>query len=140
MYEPDRVLEHLLWAGSQAELLMGDNLAPAEGGWVNGQPQSGLFKPYTVLMLMQSSPTDGFCEPPKEWVTQFSVRHYGASRAQLSRQANTARVALLVPWVDGQWRSMRMHWESFGSVQRVDSTDPPFWQCYDALTVQVSSA
>lgn len=140
MYAPDRLLEHLLTELANADLLGGDNMAPEEGGWVNGQPQSGYYKPYTVLMLQQSSPGESLTHCV-EWTTQFSVRHFAASRRQLSWQANKAHVALLRPWVDhlSDWQSSRTRWAAFGSVQRVDTTDPPFWQAYDALEVRVSA-
>jgi allophanate hydrolase subunit 2 len=139
VYEPDQVLEHLLAAGAAGALLVGDNVAPAEGGWVNGQPQSGLFRPYSVLMLGQSSAESGLREKV-DWTTQFSVRHFGGSRPQASKQSNRMRVALQVPWVQGPWRSMRLHWAVLGSMQRVDSVDPPYWQIYDALEVRVGKA
>lgn len=137
MFEPDELLEALLAAGTDAGLLMGDNVAPEEGGWVDGQPQSGLFRPYSVLMLGQSSPSEDLCEP-SEWRVQFSLRHYGGSRRQLSAQANRARIEMILPWVGTSYVSMHSHLPSLGSVQRVDSVDPPYWQIYDALEVRAA--
>jgi hypothetical protein len=141
MYQPDLLLESMLVTATDAGLLVGDNVAPAEGGWVNGQPQSGIFKPYSVLMLMQSGSTDGFCGP-SEWVTQFSVRHFGASRKQLSWVSNQIHQVLdgQTRWKGSGWQEIHRHWTAFGSVVRVDSVDPPYWQAYDALEVRVAAA
>ena len=127
-----------------SEPLVGDGVAPVDGGWVNGQPDSGVFRPYSVLVDAGSSPraADLALSFPGAWTCGWSVRSFGGSRKQCDWMATRARAA-----VDGMgrtvfgedpWTVIGTEWSSLGSVVRIDSTNPPFWQVYDTLSLIVS--
>jgi hypothetical protein len=122
--------------------LVGDGEAPIDGGWVEGQPGSGAFRPYTVLVSAGAAPRGpdlGSPEPP--WAVGFSLRSFAGSRKQCDWIATKARLAvrgLLRDEFDAPWKVSGVEWQSLGPVVRVDATSPKTWQVFDS-TVLVCS-
>ena len=129
---------------SPVDPLVGDGVAPAGGGWLEGQPGDGVFRPYCVLVSAGAS-TRGMSiatYEPVVWTVGFSLRSFGGSRVQCDRMADRARnvVAGIVGTSFGQpsWRVISVEWQSLGPVVRVDSTSPAFWQVFDSVSLVVS--
>lgn len=140
----DLLLGLLTSDGVNADLLVGDGVAPLEGGWTTGTPNTGGFVPYVVLGFEGAMPTNSdlaYADP--EWTTRWSMRHYGATREQADWIATAARTrilgALQLPFgtVD-PFRSIGINWSSLGAMQRNDATDPPYWSSSDNLNLVVS--
>ena len=75
-------------------LLIGDGLAPNEGGWATGMMNTGQFTAYSVVGFDGASPDMPSLVLEPDWSTQWSLRHYGASRKQVDYQAAAARAAV----------------------------------------------
>lgn len=118
--------------------LVGDGAAPAEGGWVAGQPGSGLFRPYVVLVAGGATPRwqDPSTYTPC-WAVAFSPRSYGGSRAQCDLMATAVRSCAesMAKTVFAGWKVVNVEWGSLGATTRVDATSPPFWQAFDMVTL-----
>ena len=118
--------------------LVGDGTAPAEGGWVAGQPGSGLFRPYVVLVSGGAAPrwqTPASYTPC--WAVAFSLRSYGGSRPQCDLMATAARgcADAMGKTEFASWKVVNVEWGSLGATTRVDAASPPFWQAFDMVTL-----
>jgi hypothetical protein len=129
---------------SQVELV-GDGVAPPEGGWLQGQPNVSAFRPYLVLVDGGMNPiqTPQLIRTDRpDWNAMWSFRYFGGSRRQ-------------VEWIAGQFRPtihllrglefgtdvyqiLNVHPLMMGAVTRNDQVDPPYWQSLDNLTMQVT--
>jgi hypothetical protein len=125
--------------------LMGDGIAPNEGGWIMGQPNVVAFRPYGVLVdggmmpvespqLIKGSRTD--------WKASWSLRYFGGSRQQCDWIAGVFR-----PEID-RLRNLEFGTDVhrilntdplvIGAVMRNDQVDPPYWQASDNLTLHIT--
>ena len=123
-------------------LEVGDNLAPANGGWVKGQPNVNAFVPYVVVMTGDVRPKQGAAGCSyEEWDAFFSIRYFGGSREQLSKVTQTGRNLLAfkrwITGVDDRFDVIQTHFVSLGAVTRVDTVDPPMWQVYDSIRFEL---
>lgn len=143
----DLVLAHLesQVAGlvdSPALPLVGDGVAPDGGGWLEGQPGAGVFRPYVVVASAGAVPRylDVSSFDP-DWGVGFSLRSYGGSRKQCDWMATLSRraVAGVASLAVGEWRVIGVEWGTLGPVSRVDATSPPFWQSFDSVSLVLSS-
>jgi hypothetical protein len=138
----DLVLEHL---SVQTEVVIGDNAAPINVGWLKGQPNQNVFKPYAVLITSGGNVREqaNFTGIDPTWAVTWSLRTFGGSRKQVDWAAFVVRQALegLMKQTFGSDPVYKIHaveWQSLGSVNRLDTTDPPFWQIYDTFVTVCS--
>ena len=122
-----------------AGLMVGDGVAPKEGGWESGQPNVGRFVPYVVLMAGSVAGVDrnvarGYT---KDWMASFSLRTFSATRRTTDALAFAAREALedCTPFTFGNFKAIHVSVTTIGSMQRSDASDPPLWQEFDSVEV-----
>jgi len=123
---------------------IGDGVAPAGGGWVEGQPGNGVFVPYGVLASGGGAPraldlgghVPGFA-------IGFSLRAHGGSRSQCDWMATVLRSSIegLSHQTFGAdpWKIINIEWPTLGPVSRVDAVAPPFWQVFDTFNLICST-
>lgn len=120
-------------------VLLGDGIAPEDGGWTGGQPGVGQFRAYTVITTaaatrLHASPIG---DSANSWSAGYVFRSVGGSRQQAEWAADRTRVALdrvkkiNLDLMTGTWRLTKVHYETLGGVSRNDSTDPPYWELAD---------
>lgn len=138
----DLVLDHLSTMLGVAGPLIGDAIAPLEGGWTGGQPGQGKFIAYSVLTPGTAShrERDPLGVDDTSWSASFSLRHVGGNRQQVEWAGDKTREALSllrkVPLsLDGPWRLLQPRFETLGAVSRNDSTDPPYWESADTVVL-----
>jgi hypothetical protein len=128
-----------------ADPLVGDALAPAGGGWLDGQPGDGVFRPYVVLASGGAAVRGPALSSydPLIWTVGFSLRSFGGSRSQCDRMAHRARGVISEVagslFGDPAWSVISVEWQGLGPVVRVDAVSPPFWQVFDTVSLVVSS-
>lgn len=139
----DDLLAHLQTAlgTGTTDPLVGDGVAPADVGWANGQPGSGVFRPYVVLVDSGAVPRALSLQSPiPVWATNWSLRSFGGSRSQVSWMATKARraVAGFVQHQFGSdpvWKVIGQEWSALGGATRVDATEPKGWQIFDTVSL-----
>ena len=138
----DLVLEHLTM--QQEVVLIGDGVAPLDGGWQKGQPNQNVFRPYAVLVSGGAGVRENavFTGIDPTWAVTWSLRSFGGSRKQVDWTAHIVRQAIegLMKKTFGSptYKIHAVEWQSLGSVSRLDSTDPPFWQAFDSFATVCS--
>lgn len=134
----DAILTQLATSGE----LIGDGIAPVDGGWLQGQPNQSVFVPYTVLVSTGSNVMINDLDGNLDWTVNFNLRHFGGSRKQVDWIANKTRsvvdagVNTLLHSTFGTaevYKVTAIQWQTLGSVNRVDTVNPAFWQCFDNL-------
>lgn len=123
----------------QANLIVGDGVAPKDGGWEGGQPNVGRFVPYVVVMAGSVQGVDrniasGFT---KDWMASYSLRTFSATRRTTDALSFAARQALedCTPFIFGKFKAIHVSVSTIGSMQRNDASDPPLWQVFDSVEV-----
>lgn len=125
-------------------LLVGDGVAPLEGGWTGGTPNTGEFKAYSVLSFQGAAPTHPDVDKADpEWATRWGVGHYGGSRAQADWIATLSRARILTSlkqlFGDSDvFKVVSIVWTGLGGMSRNDQVDPPYWSASDTLILSVS--
>lgn len=137
------LLLHHLSVGDPT-LLVGDGVAPQEGGWTGGTPNTGSFTPYSVLAFQGAGPTHPDVDKADpEWATRWSIGHYGGSRAQADWVATLSRTRLLasLKQIFGDsdpFKVISIVWTGLGGMSRNDQVDPPYWSASDTAILTVS--
>jgi hypothetical protein len=119
---------------------VGDNLAPATGGWASGQPGAGVFVPYLVLVTGGSVPRalsqDTYIPA---FGVGFSLRAHGGSRPQCDWMARVGRDGVVglkgLKFGTPAWKIINVEWVALGPMLRNDATAPPSWSVSDTLTL-----
>lgn len=126
-------------------LLVGDNIAPKDGGWLQGQPNVSVFRPYVVLMQGPTTPVtpDRIVPSHSEWNVSFSVRTFAGAPAQLRTYSQRVRNAIdgfekAYFGTEDVFKVVHTHFDQLGSLVRDDAVDPPYWQTFDAVRCEVS--
>lgn len=126
-------------------LLVGDGIAPKEGGWVEGAPNIDAFLAYSVVGFAGASPAypDVGLLRSQDWATTWTIRHHGGSRDQLDFQATAARTLCLDLHrksfgVAHSFTVIELVWRSLGENIRNDQIDPPFWSSTDVIMLGCS--
>jgi hypothetical protein len=132
----DAILTQLATSGE----LIGDGIAPLDGGWLQGQPNQSIFVPYTVLVSNGSNPVIDGLDGNLDWAVNFSLRHFGGARKQVDWVANKTRVAIDANGLHKStfgttqvYKIIDIQWQNLGSVSRVDTVNPAFWQSFDTV-------
>lgn len=127
-------LDHLR---TETENYVGDGVAPAEGGWLKGQPNQSVFVPYIVAVNEGSSVFSQDFRNVTEWRVSWSMRYFGGTRKQLDWMALKGREAiqsfLKTEFGTDVYRVSGIEWRGLGSVNRVDAVNPPYWQAFDSF-------
>ena len=120
---------------------VGDNVAPAAGGWVDGQPGAGVYVPYLVVVTAGSAPrTLAQSTTVPAWGCGYSVRAHGGNRTQTDWMAKVGRDAIAglkghLFGADPAWGIINVEWTGLGPMLRNDSTAPPSWSVADTVTL-----
>ena len=134
----DAIIAQLQTSGE----LVGDGIAPEEGGWLKGQPNRSVFVPYVVLVSAGSNVMINDLDGNLDWTVNWNLRYFGGSRKQLDWIATKIRHTIdagpnnLLHSIFGDiepYKITAIQWQTLGSVNRVDTVNPPFWQCFDNL-------
>jgi len=126
------------------QLLVGDGVAPRDGGWTEGTPNTGSFSAYTVLNFVGAAPAHpDIDKADPEWATRWSMSHSGGSRAQADWVATQARTRILTALKatfgdDDTFKIIGIVWTTLGGMSRNDQVDPPYWNSSDSLILTVS--
>ena len=140
----DWLLDHLedVLTASSTALLLGDGIAPEDGGWTGGQPGQGVFRPYVVVTpgTAGRNQQDPAGDSDSSWRVNYTMRAVGGSRQQVEWSGDKARAALSVLTkvqldLDGAWTVQQARYETLGAPARNDSTDPPYWEAADGVAL-----
>lgn len=123
---------------------VGDGIAPQEGGWDQGQPNVGEFKPYVVVAQLTATPrlNQGLTVNESMWDIRYQLRYHGATRSQTDWEANECRQAVhsLVRTTFSTGRVDNLMWQALGGPIRNDSVDPPIWRVEDNFILTCTEA
>lgn len=141
----DLVLDYLRDTTQQ---LVGDSLAPDGGGWLNGQPNSGVFVPYITLngqgATQKFSSLDTLETAILSWEATYRLHGHGGSRSQADWIAHMGRTACVgmtgLFFGDdnvgdlNSYRIIATDLKSVSPTTRNMSVDPPIWTVVDTFT------
>jgi hypothetical protein len=140
----EALITHLQVQTSPA-LVIGDGIAPREGGWQQGQPNVHVFRPYAVVITGPATMArpDRVAPNGSEWSVSYSVRTFAGSPSQLRTYYQRVRNAVdtfnkVLFGADDAFKVVHAQFEQLGSETRDDSVDPPYWQVFDAVRVEAS--
>jgi hypothetical protein len=123
---------------------VGDGIRPDGVGWLNGEPNAGVFVPYSVVTVAGATTRDmplPYEETIKSWQVTFRLTHYGASRAQADFVATKVRGAVsgFMRQSAGGYQVTGARWAGLGAMTRDDSINPPLWSASDTLILMLDS-
>lgn len=142
----DLVIEYLR---DQTNQLIGDSLPPEGGGWLNGQPNTGVFVPYITVngqgAEQRFSSLDTLDKAILSWEVRYHLHGHGGSRSQADWIAHEGRAATpgMTGLVFGEndpsgdnnaYRIIATDLKSVSPTTRNMSVDPPFWTVVDTFT------
>lgn len=142
------VVDHLANTLAEAEILVGRGIAPLAGGWENGQPGVGRFFSYVTLKTgTATTPAAG--EPARmgnartSWDVSYTLTSVGALESHADDIADQVRATVVaLPktfTLRGiAWKLQQVRTPILGAVIRNDSTDPPFWEVTDVVSLHLS--
>lgn len=140
----DWMLDTMATGLTGTSILVGDGIAPKAGGWSGGQPGEGSFVPYVVLSTGPANKTHrepvGMGYQSTSWSATYTLRHVGSVRQQADWAADKVRRVLSDLKrddlnLDGTWNLARAEYTVLGAITRNDSTDPPYWELTDSLSL-----
>lgn len=144
----ETLLRPPLGAMMPTPVLVGDAVAPEEGGWSGGEPGQGTFVPYVTLATGPAAPAPKQGLGPGEawdWMLRYQLRSVGALRGQCDWVADQARAAwdtqgeVRLSIGDGpQWKAAQFVVASMGAVTRNDQVSPPYWEVVDEVSLALS--
>lgn len=144
MIDHGALTDALLAALSEVELV-GDGVAPLDGGWLQGQPNVAAFRPYMVLVDGGMNPiqTPQLLRTDRpDWTAAWSFRYFGGSRKQVEWIAGQFRPSIAglrgLEFGTDVHRVLNVYPLMMGAVTRNDQVDPPYWQAFDNLTMHVT--
>lgn len=122
---------------TDADLVVGDGVAPDDGGW-QGAPGQSAFVPFAVVHAVAGGSTDGPLGEPDEFgESLIHVTGVGSTREQAEWVADVARSALITPGAVAQaGRSVSIvRVDSLGGCRRDDDPEPPEWLTGDRFRI-----
>ena len=143
----DWIIDQLLSPALLPKVLVGDAVAPPEGGWPSGVPGGGNFVPYTVLSTGQATPDRGTvgAVTPDTWILRYQLKHSGGMRqmvdwtADLVRHAWDVQPEVRLDMGEGpQWKAYQFSVLTMGPVVRNDTVQPPYWDVVDDVALTLS--
>lgn len=143
----DWLLAALMVPLGEQGILVGDNLAPAEGGWMHGdQGEVNDFIPYVVLTTGSGSPQppDGIRGYGEDgWLLRYRLGVYGSVRSQVDWAADKVRRAWYsIPRqrvdLGDKWMIYHPTIASMGPISRSDSVSPQAYELVDEAVLSVT--
>lgn len=129
-------------------VLVGRGVAPPAGGWTKGQPGVEGFVNYTVLKTGNAvTPSPGnpqqMARNATTWDCSYSLTTAGAMDSHADDTADLVRAAVSSfqgPFTlrSDTWVLQQVKMPRLGRTIRNDSTDPPFWEVTDDISVWLS--
>lgn len=146
MIDTGSLVEEVLFRLRDGGKLIGDGVAPPEGGWSVGSPNVDQFVPYSVLGFNGATTTLPDLSTNPDWDVAFAIRHYGGSRKQADWQAT--RVRNVIEMSRGltfsgspfNYKVIGVYRWQLGTLDRNDQVDPPYWQTFDSFVLMCSRA
>lgn len=141
MIDMGKLTDQLLGSMAQASgQVLGDGIRPDNVGWLDGQPNVGIFVPYGVLSFQGAVPRDPtlrFDQTIRAWVTNWRISYYGGSRQQCDWVAAKFRDTLdnAIGQEFGLYKVTMANWKALGGLERSDQVDPPMWSATDTFTL-----
>ena len=141
MIDIGKLTDQLIGSMSQSSgQAIGDGIRPDSVGWMDGQPNTGVFIPYGVMAFQGAVPRDvtiRFSEQIRAWTTTWRLSYYGAARQQCDWVATQIRDTLdnAIGQEFGLYKVTGVSWRSLGSMDRLDEIDPPLWTMTDTFTL-----
>lgn len=136
----DRLVASLETGGND-EVKVGDHEAPTGGGWPD-EEGVGTFVNYVVLTSMPGGQGVGSLRNPDEMMTlPYALTSIAINRRGVENTADRARAAVVGLINELTSDNLKVHYVSptgFGAVERIDSTEPPFYAISDTVSVMVS--
>ena len=139
------IVSHLVAALAQGPILVGRGLAPPGGGWVKGQPGTSAFVDYVTLKTGNATtPAPGTPERAgrnrTSWACNYSLTSAGALESHADDVGDRVRAAIVnLPKTftlrGVTWALQQVQVPVLGATVRNDSTDPPFWEVTDSVSV-----
>lgn len=141
------VVKHLA-TQLQPEILVGRGVAPKDGGWVGGQPGSGLYNSYITLRTGRAiTPAPGEPNPIgrviNSWSVSYRMNCFGAMESHAGDVADRACEAIST--LEGPFTLKGVDWVLqqvvFGGMSDIipnNSTDPPYWQTSADVSLHLS--
>lgn len=141
MIDIGKLTDQLILTTEQASgQKIGDGIRPDGVGWLDGQPNVGIFIPYAVLSFQGAQPRDvtlRFSEQIRAWTTTWRLSCYGGSRQQCDWAAARVRDSLdnALGQEFGIYKVTMANWRALGAMERHDEIDPPLWSVTDTFTL-----
>jgi len=133
---------------ADADLVVGLANAPLDGGWQGAPNKDGSnFVPYSVVTPNTATNAQGpFGDPQADRQIPYSIASFGVLPEQAEWMADEARDAVeamkktTVVLGDRSYKVQQVRADVVGGLQRVDSTDPPYWGQVDVVTLWLTPA
>ena len=138
-FNRDALISALIAQIATTGIIVGDHIAPKEGGWSSGQPGMGEFTGYTAVFSGQVNLVPStFCPGDLDASCQFSTRTFGTTRKQADDLALLVRNCLVGFKPDaGEYRTNMLICNSIGPNERMDDTEPKRWRVSDNYTASM---
>jgi hypothetical protein len=138
--------DHLLAALKVNGLLVGDGVAPDDGGWDDdpNAPNSS-YLPYVVVMPQTAQAgTGSLGDNETDWQIPYTLASYGVTREQVEWFADESRVIFkscekdLVLMDGDKWQITQFLVMSIGGIARNDSMEPSEFSQIDLVSLRIS--
>lgn len=128
-------------------ILVGRGTAPQGGGWSSGQPGVGTFAPYVTVKAGVAVPREaevlGRKQSRHSWACSYRLSYashresFADDTADLGRKALSGLTGDLI--LDGvTWSIQKVDFPRLGATGPNNSTDPPFWDVTDDVSLWLS--
>ena len=124
---------------------IGDGIRPEGAGWLDGDPNSGVFAPYAVLAFAGGQPREvqamTYAESIRAWTTTWRITHFGATRSQCDWTAGQVRaaVAKAMKQTAAGYTITSARWVGLGALVRDDAINPPLWSVADSFVLHLDA-
>jgi hypothetical protein len=139
------VVAHLVTELADNDIIVGRGSAPPKGGWEKGQPGEGDFTSYVTVKTGRAviRDPDPIGRNRMSWSVDYALTSTGMLESHaddVADQVREAIVALEGPFVlrGVEWTLQKVDVPQLGPTSRNDSTDPPFWEVTDAVSLWLS--
>ena len=127
-------------------IMVGDAVAPAEGGWDDDpNDPSSSYVPYVVMTPQTSGEASGSLGDSNfDHQLPYSFTFYGVSRDQVEFYADKGRDLITnlarerVQLSDGEWKVQQTRCTSIGGVARTDNSEPSEFAQTDVIVLYMS--
>lgn len=133
-----------------ATLMIGDGVAPDEGGWDDdANKPTSTYYPYGVLTPLTTPEASGSIAESNAYViAPYSISYYGISREQLELMSdrgrevasNLGRSQHTLQGLNQSevWKIMQARCNSIGGISRSDNVEPSLYTQTDVISIYIS--